>query len=162
MQNRFVRLKIMGNLVYPLVISLALLGCRDLKYTREFELNQTSFEADTLADIEKDTGIDIPDQAKGLKFHYIPSIDPITFAKIAIPQQEEKTITTQLNTLSGIPDFPKDFANDRCPWWPSSSEDTIKNALISRNTHKTTGYYIEAYLVRENGQLILYLKYFTI
>jgi hypothetical protein len=70
-----------------LLLGIALIGCgRDFK---EYELDESSFGADTMKLIEDASGIDIPDDAKGLRFHYIPPIDPIYFAEIEIPAHRE-------------------------------------------------------------------------
>jgi|GEM_PF-5927772 len=140
---------------FLLILCLTILGCgRDFT---EYELDEGSFKADTMAQIKKETGIDIPDRAKGLKFHYIPPIDPIVFAKIEIPSESKKLMETQIAAFTDISDFPKDFANDRCQWWLSG----IENMILSKKT-TSNGYYLEIYLVQEKEQLILFLKYFTI
>ena len=142
--------------VYVLVLCLVCLGCG--MDSTEYELDESSFGADTITQIEKESAIDLPDGSKGLKFHYIPPIDPIVFAKLEIPAEKRKVMETRIAalTFSGN-SFPRNFANDRCKWWPSNPE----NVVISKQAF-TNGYYIEAYLVQEKGQLILYLKYFTI
>lgn len=135
------------------IVCLVFFGCsRDFT---EYELDESSFGTDTIARIEKESGVDLPSGVKGLKFHYIPPIDPIVFAKIKIPAEAGKLMKTRIAALTNKP-FPKNFANDRCKWWPSSTE----NAIISR-TAFNNGYYIEAHLIQEKEQLILYLKYYT-
>ncbi len=59
-------------------------------------------------------------------------------------------------TFSGT-HFPKDFANDRCGWWPAAPA----NAMLSKKAFNN-GYYVELYLVKEKEHLVLYIKYFTI
>ncbi|MCK5802982.1 MAG: hypothetical protein KAI66_09130 [Lentisphaeria bacterium] len=138
------------------VLCVVLLGCgRD---STEYELDESSFGANTIKIIEKECGITLPAGSKGLKFHYVPPIDPIVFAKLAIPADGGKAVETWLTglTFSGT-SFPEDFADDRCKWWPSSPRSVIMSKQGFAN-----GYYIETYLVQEKEQLILYLKYFTI
>ena len=139
-----------------LVLCLACLGCgRDLG---EYELDQASFGADTIARIERESGVDLPDGSKGLKFRYLPPIDPIVFAKLEIPSEKKQAIEAQISALTIRGNaFPSNFANDRCEWWPSRPA----NVLVSKQAF-ANGYYIEAHLVEEGGQLLLYLKYFTI
>ncbi len=135
-----------------------LLGCDRHRDLTEYELNENSFDAEAMAMIEHEIGIDIPDDAMGLRFHHIPPIDPIVFAKIKIPDDTEKLIEKQIGTLTfNGTDFPKGFANGRCKWWPS----TIDNAKLSKKAFNN-GYYIELYLVKDKKEIILYIKYFTI
>jgi hypothetical protein len=124
----------------------------------EYELDEGSFGVDTIAQIEKESGIDFPAGVEGLKYHYKPPIDPIIFAKIKIPAEAKGLMEKQIGalTFSGT-SFPKDFANDRCKWWPSTPE----NVVVSKQAFNN-GYYIEVFLVQEKDLLILYIKYFTI
>lgn len=111
-----------------------------------------------MAKIEQESGIDLPDNARGLAFYHIPPVDPIVFAKIQIPGVAQDSIMKQIDalTLSGN-SFPENFANDRCPWWPTALEDVVFSMQAFNN-----GYYMELYLVKEDGDIILYIKYFTI
>ncbi len=139
-----------------LALCFVCLGCgRD---SREYELDGASIGADTIAQIEEESGIDLPDGTKGLKFHYTPPIDPIVFAKLEIPSEKKQAIKARISalTFSGNA-FPSNFANDKCKWWPSSPA----NVVVSKEAF-ANGYYIEAHLVEEAGILLLYLKYFTI
>jgi len=134
------------------LLTLFLIGCG--KGFKEYDLDQTSFGADTMKLIEDASGIKIPGGAKGLRFHYIPPIDPIYFAKIEIPDADRKTLEAQIERFKDGKEFPDNFANDRCDWWPSS----FTNAVISRKA-VLDYYYLELYLMKEDGRLILYLKY---
>ncbi len=142
-----------------LILCLALLGCSmdSIDYT-EYELNEGSFGADTIAKIENESGIDLPDGVQGLNFYHIPPIDPIVFAKLKIPSETSKVMEIQITSLTySAHSFPKNFANDKCQWWPSNP----KNVVVAKEAFNN-GYYIEAYLVKEKEHLILYMKYFTI
>jgi len=124
----------------------------------ECDLNEADFDREGLDLIEKSTGLDFPEGAKGLRFRYKPPIDPIVFAKIEIPADSRELIAEQIGalTLKEL-HFPKDFANDICEWWPSTPEHVLLSRLANNK-----GYYIEIYLVTEEEHLILYIKYFTI
>jgi hypothetical protein len=141
-----------------LIICIALLVTACGRELTEYDLNEDSFGADTIAQIEEESGIDLPPDVKGLKYHYKPPIDPIVFAKIIIPTEAKEFMEKQIGTLtySGS-SFPKDFANDQCNWWPK----TFENVVISKQAF-INGYYIEVFLVQEKDLLILYIKYFTI
>ena len=142
---------------YILILCLTILGCGG-DYFSEYELDESSFGMDTIVRIEKKSGINLPEGSKGLKYHYIPPIDPIVFAKIEIPAEARELMEIRVAELTyNATSFPKDFANDRCKWWPPS----IENEVVARNAFNN-GYYIEAYLIQEKERLILYLKYFTV
>jgi hypothetical protein len=144
--------------VCMLAICLAVVGCGGHRDLTEYSLDETSFDAEALAKIKKESGINIPLGAKGLTFHHIPPIDPIVFAKIKIPADAKDSIVKQIDglTFSGT-SFPKDFANDRCKWWPAAPAEVILSKQVFNN-----GYYVELYLVNEKDGIILYIKYFTI
>ena len=145
----------MKTSAHIIALCLVLLGCRDFK---EYELDEHSFRADTLKKVQKESGINLPASCKGLKYHYIPPVDPIVFAKILIPAESGKVMEQYIAGLTNsLADFPNNFANERCQWWPSSPQ----NVIVSRKAFNGV-YYIEAYLIREKERLILYLKYFTI
>jgi len=136
-------------------LALVLLGCgRDLT---EYELDQRSFGATTIAKIQKESGINLPTGCKGLKFHHKPPIDPIVFAKLEIPPDQANLMEQRLAVLTNsIAQFPDNFANNICHWWPTN----LQNVIISKKVYQ--GYYIEAHLTREHEMLVLYLKYFTL
>jgi len=140
------------------ILCLAFFGCNpDHRDLTEYELDENSFGADTILKIEKESGVDIPDEAKGLKFHHIPPIDPIVFAKIQVPSKTGKLMEKRIKSLPDYDPFPKNFANDRCKWWPSNP----KNVIVSKGAFNN-GYYIEAHLLQEKEQFLFYIKYFTI
>jgi hypothetical protein len=149
------RMKIIGILI----ICLLFLGCsenhRDLS---EYDLDINSFDSEAMAKIERESGIKIPDGSKGIAFHHIPPVDPIVYAKIEIPADAQELIKNQINkfTYSGN-DFPKDFANNKCKWWSVKP----KNVVLSKQAFNN-GYYIELYLVKEESDTVLYIKYFTV
>lgn len=153
----------MGKLLIPgavrclalVLLSVVLLGCG--RGFREYQLNEKSFGPDTLKEIETTAGIHLPAGVKGLKFHYFPPIDPIFFAKIEVPAHEKAAMIAEISRFTDTPQFPDDFAHGICTWWPA----TFPSALISRKA-ALGDYFLELYLVEEQSQLILYVKYFTI
>lgn len=141
-----------------LIICLAIVGCNANRDITEYDLDKSSFDAEAMAKIERESGIDIPDGAKGLAFHHIPPVDPIVFAKIRIPVNAKELVKDQIGKLtSSGAQFPKDFANDRCKWWPAVRE----NVIVAKQAF-ANGYYIELYLVKESDDITLYIKYFTV
>lgn len=145
------------KIICILAILGTVVGCRGHRDHTEYGLDEESFDSEAMAKIEKESGIDLPDDAKGLAFHHVPPIDPIVFAKIQIPAAAQDSIAKQVESLTfGGIHFPTDFANDRCDWWPAAPE----NVLLSKQAFNN-GYYVELYLVETEGRLVLYIKYFT-
>lgn len=146
------------RLICMLAICLAVASCGGNRDETEYSLDERSFDAATMAKIQQESGIHLPDGAKGLAFHYISPIDPIVFAKIQIPTVGQDSIRKQTEALSfSGTSFPENFANGRCKWWPGVPQGVILSKQAFNN-----GHYIELYLVRENDDMIIYLKYFTI
>ena len=145
------------RLICMLAICLAV-GCNGYRDLTEYTLDEDSFDTEAMAKIERESGLDLPGDAKGLAFHHKPPIDPIVFAKIRIPYDSRELIEKQIESLnfSGT-HFPEDFANDMCKWWPTS----LENVMLSKEAFNN-GYYVELYLAKEEGDIILYIKYFTI
>jgi hypothetical protein len=145
----------MRSLTAVLMLCIALVGCS--RNFTEHELDEHSFGTDTMATIQKESGLSFPNGCKGLKYHYKPPIDPIVFAKVQVPDAAAKLMEQRISGLTNSPaNFPNNFANERCQWWPTN----LQNVLISKKAFN--GYFVEAYLVKENGVVVLYLKYFTI
>lgn len=138
-------------------LCVTILGCGWDRDSTEYSLDEKSFDAEAMAKIERETGIDLPDGAKGLKFHHIPPIDPMVFAKIKIPADAQDAVTKQIAKLavSGV-ESQKDFASKRCDWWPAAFE----NVLLSKQA-LSNGWYVDLYLVKEGEDIILYIMYFT-
>jgi hypothetical protein len=147
-------MKLAGLLV---VCSLAI-GCVVHRDLGAYDLDEKAFDAEAMAKIEKETGIDLPDGAKGLAFCHTPPVDPIVFAKIRIPFEAQNAISKQIAALaSDEANFPKGFANDECAWWPEKPSGVVISAYARAGV-----LYVELHLLKEGDDLILYIKYFTI
>jgi len=138
-------------------LCLTVLGCGWDRDLTEYSLDEKSFDAETLAEIEQESGIDLPDGAKGLAYHYEPPIDPIVFARIRIPADAQEALVKQIEALTFDGDeFPMFGAEDICDWWPA----TFENILVSKQA-RSNGWYIDLRLVKEGDHMILYINYFT-
>lgn len=144
--------------LFRLIICFAFVGCSGHRDLTEYSLDESTFDAEAMAKIERESGVNIPDGAKGLAFHHIPPVDPMVFAKIEIPAEAQDLFTHQIRklTFSGAA-FPEDFANHRCGWWPATPENVVLSKQAFNN-----GYYIELHLMKEKDDMVLYIKYFTI
>src|SRR4051812_34612660 len=67
-------------------------GCRESRYDRAFELDNSTFDAEAMQMIHDDTGLLVPAGARGLNFAYKPPIDPAFLARIAIPADSRKSV----------------------------------------------------------------------
>ena len=139
-----------------LAVCFAVIGCGCHRDLTEYTLDESSFDSEAMAKIQKESGITLPGGSKGLAFHHIPPIDPIVFAKIQMPANTQEALTKQIESLKGIT-FPNDFAHDRCDWWPPAPQSVVLKKQATNN-----GYYVELYLVKEKEYLVLYIQYFTI
>ncbi|WP_035604831.1 hypothetical protein [Haloferula sp. BvORR071] len=135
-----------------LLFVLLLVGCG--RNATEYDLDEKSFDADSSKLIEDATGFDVPAGARGLRFHYVPPIDPIYFAKYEIPAADQKAVEAEIAKLMPEKDFPDGMANNRCTWWPKSFAGALISKKSGSDRHNT-----EVHLIREEGRLVLYLKY---
>lgn len=147
------------KLVWVVILSLVVLGCSRHRDLTEYTLDREAFDTVAMAKIEQETGFKLPDGTRGLVFHHIPPIDPIVFAKIQIPSSSEDVVAKQIEKFPAYNRslFPENFANDRCEWWPITPFSFVQSKQTFNN-----GYYIEIYLIKEQNDLVLYIKYFTI
>jgi hypothetical protein len=142
-----------------LPIALWMTFCIELD-GREFtaySLNEKTFDAKAMAEIKEETGLKIPADAKGLAFQYYPPIDPLTFAKIKIPDAAVALLENQIKSFADSEFSDSGFAYDSCEWWPPPKKSVF---LFKRTYHD--GYHMEIHLAEENGYTVLYIQYFTI
>ena len=125
--------------------------------SHRYSLDEKSFNAAKLADIQEETGIKLPEGSKGVAYQYYPPIDPIVFAKIRIPAEGKQMLAEQIKAFKDV-EFPEGgFAYDSCDWWPPDKKNVI---LFKRSYHGNWN--LEMYLVDEDGTLMFYVEYFTI
>ena len=123
----------------------------------EYSLDEDSFDTEAMAKIEQESGIDLPDGARGLRFHHKPPIDPIVSAKIEIPADAQDMIAKQMEALTDAEFGGLVLVGDVCEWWPPAPE----NVVLSKHAYNGR-FYVELYLVKEKDRIILYIKYFTV
>jgi hypothetical protein len=122
-----------------------------------YSLDEKSFDAKAMAEIKKESGLKIPADAKGMAFQYYPPIDPLTFAKIQIPESGREALEKQIKSFKDTDYHDDGFAYDRCNWWPPAKKSVF---LFKRTYHN--GYCMEIHLAKEKGHTVLYVQYFTI
>ncbi len=140
---------------------LGLIGCgdgSDSRYYHSFELDESTFDAEAMQMIERDTGLDIPDNARGLNFAYKPPIDPAFLARIEIPAESLELMKKQLDVLKEKKIGTSGGLRERTPWW-RPSQGTI---LIDKQVWDSSdGSLLHTVLATEDGKFILYIDHAT-
>ena len=140
--------------LFLIVVFIA--GCDESAFKR-LDLTKGSFDSSVLAEVERESGITLPQGACGIRYTYIPPIDPIYFAQVELPPESQAAMALQIRQLPTTTEFPDDFADDECDWWPPKAE-----SVLERKKAKSNAQYIDARLIESNGKLYLYLKIFVV
>ncbi len=144
-----------SGMLIALLATLLLSGCSDSRCLKEFELDEKSFDAEAMQMIKDDSGLTIPEGAKGLNFRYSPPIDPSFVARIEIPKDSRDKIMTQ---IAAIPDEKINISGgpgERVAWWPP----VVETVIIDRQCTQADGDYFRAILTEEGGKTILYVSH---
>ena len=131
------------------------IGSPGSRWGREFELDETSFDSEVMQTILTNTGLNLPEGAKGLNFRYSPPIDPAFVARIEIPAESQDIVMKQIEAIrvqeiniSGGP-------GEKVNWWPPPKEFVI----IDRQCFQPDGCYFRAALSKEDERIILYVEH---
>jgi hypothetical protein len=142
----------MKNLCRTLCLLLLLTGCS--KYDHDFELDERSFGRDTIRMIERDSGITLPADARGLNFFYKAPIDPAFAAKIEIPAGSRSNVLARLSELKMEQIHVSGPLGPRFKWWTPAQAKVV----IERQEMRTEAYF-HAILTEEGDRIILYLEW---
>ncbi|NLI74838.1 MAG: hypothetical protein GX442_00185 [Candidatus Riflebacteria bacterium] len=150
----------LGTLLTPflplLLLCGALLAGADPK-SGKIELSGEEHSARIIHEFQDDTGFPVPSGAVGLTYAYFPPIDPIVFARFAVNDEGKREIIKRAGEVEACPDFPKGFADARCPWWSIATETTV----FSKTGRYREGY-MEIHIVQEGSRCLVYIKHFTL
>jgi hypothetical protein len=142
---------------YPAIIffGLAIVGCSDSRWYHEFELDEATFDDEAMEMVAKDSGITIPDRARGIHFSYKPPIDPAFLAVIEIPEEAAQEVIGQIDAIkdTAVPSSTGGL-DEKNSWWTP----TVGQVLIDRSTFDS-GRSLRAVLTRQNGRLLLYIDH---
>lgn len=130
---------------------ISISGCGP--HARERELDSTNFDAATLREVEKETGVKLPAGAKGMNYYCKPPIDPIHIARISIPAAAKEGMVKQLFALPQKPISNSNSATERLSWWHPETE----NIVVERISINDRGTYHHAILTEKDGAFTLYL-----
>ncbi|GEP42952.1 hypothetical protein [Brevifollis gellanilyticus] len=146
-------MKTLLKCLIPLILALA--GCRESRWLREFELNEKSFDSEAMQMVQDQAKLSIPAGARGLNFRYSPPIDPSFIARIEIPRSESAAFITQIEAM------PNEAINisgglvEKVKWWPPPGTPT----LVDRQHNQSDGSYLRLVVREEGGQTILYVRH---
>lgn len=147
----------MTRLFLLLSAVLFITGCGDSKYYHAFELDQSTFDADAMKMIRDDTGLVIPEGARGLNFAYKPPIDPAFLARIEIPAASRQSVEAQLAALKDNRVESSGGLATRIPWW----KPTQVKVIVDKQVLYPNGKSLHAILTIEGETLILYIDWST-
>lgn len=148
----------MTRILLLLSAVLFLASCGDSRYGRAFELDQTTFDADAMKMIRDDTGLVIPEGARGLNFAYKPPIDPAFLARIEIPAESRQSVETQLAALRENRVKSIGGLATKIPWWQPTQGKVIVDKEVF---YPSNGRALHAILTIEGESLILYIDWST-
>lgn len=134
---------------------LVLIGCGDLRYAGEFELDEQTFDADAMQMIVEDSGLTIPKGARGLNFRYSSPIDSSFVARVEIPQEARDSMLKQIDSIQNEDINISGGPGEKVDWWPPPRESII----VDRQCRHSDGDYFRAALTDEDHQVILYVNH---
>ena len=139
--------------VMPVIgLCLLLFGCS--KYYRNFELDERSFDRETLQLIEKAFGFPLSTNARGLNYYYKAPVDPSFVAKVEMPSSARSEILQRISAITNEDVHVAGAISERVQWWTP----TRGKILIDRQRTSVEAYQ-HAILAEEGGCLILYLEW---
>ena len=147
----------MKHFVVLITVLVFITGCSDSgnnRYNREFQLDESSFDDSAMQMIKRDTGLSIPDGARGLNFAYKPPIDPSFLARIEIPNESHEFMISQISALKENIVNTSGGLTERIEWWRPSQGTVLAEKDFYNDSN---GSRLHVILLSENGRLILYI-----
>lgn len=129
-----------------------------LRWLQEFELDKYSFDENIMTVVEGVSGLDFPPEARGIRFHYFPPIDPNYIAEIEIPKEELPELLDQIEGMSETTTWPSIQWGSRFRWPPT----VLPANLILTKRIIQDGYYLELFLEDRGETFGLYVHSFTL
>ena len=121
-------------------------------------LDESTFDAATLAMVQQDTGIALPDGSRGLYMFYQGStLDPSFVAKIQIPSATGDDLARRLEQLPNQDGMVNGSLTEKVTWWNPSG-----GIVRVQRQYNPNGNYLRAILTQENDLLALYLEWIKI
>jgi hypothetical protein len=156
------RSNIIKHPVFIITAALIVIGCSDRKHDRQFELDELSFDGETMHTIESMSSFTIPQGSRGLNFAYKPPVDPGFAARLEIPALSRESVMKQIEGIEGQATVASGAPPLHVTWWLSKRENVLaeKQAFNGSGKSSKTGYH-HAILTKEGAKLILYLHYHT-
>lgn len=145
----------MKNVLFFILTFLLLIGCRDSRWFREFELDEKTFNSEAMQMVIRDTGLDLPEGVRGLNFRYSPPIDPAFVARIEIPKEARFHVQKQIEAIKNQDIDLSGGPGKKVAWWPPPQ----KKMVIDRQLIQADGDYFRAALTQEDKRIILYVEH---
>jgi len=144
-----------SRLLYLFVLSSLLSACG--RGYSDYELNEQSFDLDTMKLIQAESGVTLPAGAHGLNFYYKAPIDPAFAAKIRIPKDSEPEMMRTLSAIKSEDVNVIGTLGSRLKWWvPNNAKTLLDRQSTAGNA------YLRATLTDEADGTILYLEWATL
>ncbi len=125
------------------------------RWYTNFELSANGFDTEVMKEIQRSSGLILPDGARGVRFAYKPPIDPAFLAVIEIPIPGRDSLLRQIEHMNGRPIPSIGGLDGKMSWWkPAEGEVIIDRASSDGRT-------LRAVLTRNGEKLLLFLDYST-
>ena len=135
-------------------VFLGLLGAYVISGLREYELNETSFNDETLRMIQSDSGVTLPKGVRGLNFYYKPPIDPGFAAKLHIPTEATDAIIQQISAIKNEQINVTGELGPRKSWWvPKGAKIHVDRQSAPKGNYRRT------IVTTEGDRTILYVEW---
>jgi hypothetical protein len=119
-----------------------------------YQLDKKSFGAKTLSIIQSDSGVKLPAGSRGIKFIYLPPIDPSWAAKIEIPKEASASMLAELSKISGEQINISGEIGPRTNWWYNH-----KSKVLFDRQSSPMDNYLRMTLTEEADSIFLYIQF---
>jgi hypothetical protein len=126
--------------------------------TSDRHLDETTFDSDALAMVQRDTGLSLPRGSRGLQMFYQgASLDPSFVAKIQIPTDDGEHFISQIQAITNQEGTVSGSLTEKVSWW--AHPDSAIRLQRQWNPH---GNYVRAIVTEDNDGLVLYVEWIKI
>ena len=139
-----------------IVLAFALTGC-DPSAGRDYELDARSFDAQTLNQVERESGIVLPPNSRGMHFFYQGSkVDPSFFAKVMIPKISYDSAYAQIERIRDEDISVVNSSAKHLQWW-NPGQETVR--VERRYLNKMN--FVHLIFCEEKGEWFLYVEWIS-
>ncbi len=127
-------------------------------FSKDYQLDENSFDINSLKMIEQRTGIKLPESSRGLRLFYQGShIDPSFIAKIEIPISRREELIKVIEQYPIKMGMVKGSLTEKVDWWipPGVTIQIDRQFTLDGN-------YVHMIFCKEKDQWILYIEWIKI